>query len=427
MVQATGPRRRARGRVETLPSGALRVKVYTGYDPISGRRNYLTETVPAGKDAPSLAEKARTRLLNQVDERRNPSTKATLNQLLDRWLEVLDVESSTRRAYNSYIEGHIRPVLGHIQVARLDVEALESFYAMLRKCRLRCRGKRFIEHRTAREHSCDERCRPHKCKGLADSTIRQIHWILSGALAKAVRWKWIAINPTESTDKPDLPHPDPNPPTTEEAAQLLNEAWKDLDWGTLVWLAMTTGARRGELCGLRWSEVELDKAVLTYRQGVVEDGSGLREKDTKSHQQRRIALDPDTVTILREHKARRKERLKAAGTRFDAKSFVFSLTPDGGQPLKPGTVTQRYSRMATRLGMDTHIHALRHYSATELIAAGVDIRTVAGRLGHSGGGATTLRVYAAWLSESDQRAAIALGQRMPRPERLTEPASAAER
>jgi hypothetical protein len=76
-------------------------------------------------------------------------------------------------------------------------------------------------------------------------------------------------------------------------------------------------------------------------------------------------------------------------------------------------VTQRYSRLAARLGINSTLHALRHYSATELIAAGVDVRTVAGRLGHGGGGTTTLRVYTAWLSESDQRAASTLSARMP--------------
>jgi len=91
MAQSAGPRRRGRGRVEALPSGALRVKVYSGYDPVTGRRHYLTETVAAGHDAAKLAEKARTRLLGQVDERRNPRTKATVSQLLDKWLEVLDV------------------------------------------------------------------------------------------------------------------------------------------------------------------------------------------------------------------------------------------------------------------------------------------------------------------------------------------------
>jgi hypothetical protein len=66
-------------------------------------------------------------------------------------------------------------------------------------------------------------------------------------------------------------------------------------------------------------------------------------------------------------------------------------------------VTHRYGRMCAALGLDSHLHALRHYSATELLAAGVDLRTVAGRLGHGGGGATTLRVYAAWVGAADER------------------------
>jgi integrase len=72
--------------------------------------------------------------------------------------------------------------------------------------------------------------------------------------------------------------------------------------------------------------------------------------------------------------------------------------------------------MCAALGIDSHLHALRHYSATELISAGVDVRTVAGRLGHGGGGVTTLRVYAAWVAESDKRAADILGSRMSRPD-----------
>lgn len=71
----------------------------------------------------------------------------------------------------------------------------------------------------------------------------------------------------------------------------------------------------------------------------------------------------------------------------------------------PASVTQRYDRMVQRLGIETTLHKLRHYSATELLRAGVDVRTIAGRLGHDGGGATTLRVYAVWSSEADQRAA----------------------
>jgi hypothetical protein len=94
---------------------------------------------------------------------------------------------------------------------------------------------------------------------------------------------------------------------------------------------------------------------------------------------------------------------------------MFSRSPDGSTWLKPDSVSQRYERMCARLGWDMNIHQLRHYSATELISAGVDVRTVAGRLGHGGGGVTTLRVYSAWVPEADKRAAGTLAERLPAP------------
>ena len=87
VASASRGRSRTRGEVEQLPSGSLRVRVYAGIDPVSKKKHYLVETVPAGPSAARDAERVRTRLLNQVDERRNPRTKATVNQLLDRWLE----------------------------------------------------------------------------------------------------------------------------------------------------------------------------------------------------------------------------------------------------------------------------------------------------------------------------------------------------
>jgi hypothetical protein len=108
-----------------------------------------------------------------------------------------------------------------------------------------------------------------------------------------------------------------------------------------------------------------------------------------------------------------RNRLDALGFRLPVESRMFSLDPDGGTWLKPDSVTQRYRRMCARFGWDMHLHQLRHYSATELIAAGVDVRTVAGRLGHGGGGTTTLKIYSAWRSEADQRAAGALVAGMP--------------
>ena len=396
---------RSRGTIDELPSGALRVRVSAGVDPISKRRLYLTELVAAGPKARRTAERIRTRLLSQVDERRSPRTRATVDQLLDKWLKVLDVDPSTRRTYEGYIRKHIRPLLGSLSLTRVDVETLDSFYSELRRCRDHCDGRR----------SNALESKSHVCRGLANSTIRQIHWIISGALDRAVVWQWIAVNPAERANKPSLPHPDPKPPTAAEAARLVERASsRDLDWGALVWVHMTTGARRGEVCGLQWKHVDLETATITIRRTIYVDAQGrLQEKDTKTHQQRRVVLDAETAVVLRERRARAAAQTEALGSSLQPDCYVFSGDPESRVPTNPDSVTQRYKRMANSLKIDTTLKSLRHYSATELISAGVDVRTVAGRLGHGGGGATTLRVYTAWTSEADQRAARVVSGRMP--------------
>jgi integrase len=391
--------------------------VYAGIDPVSKRRHYLREVVPAGPRAAAEAEKAMRRLASQVDERRHPRTAASVDQLLDRHFELVSLERSTLATYQGYADKHIRPLIGHVKVGSLDADLFDSFYGELRRCREHCDRTKFVEHRTAVEHTCDDRCRLHQCEPLGASTVRQIHFILSGALKRAVRWRWIATNPISQAEPPAAPKPNPQPPTAEEAARILAEAWADPDWGTLVWLAMTTGVRRGELCGIRWRHLDLQGGVLRLNRSIGQRSAQLWEKDTKTHQQRRIAIDPETVRLLVEHRQRCAVRAAAAHMALRDDAFVFSLVPDGSAHLQPNYVSQRYGKLVKRLGIETSIHKLRHYSATELIAAGVDVRTVAGRLGHGGGGTTTLRTYAAWVSESDQRAATNLATRMPtRPE-----------
>lgn len=133
-------RKRPRGEVEKLPSGALRVKVYAGEDPLTGRRHFLRETVPPGPGAAREAERVRARLLNQADEGRNPRTAATVNQLMDRYLEVLEVDATTRTSYEGYIRNHVRPLLGKLRLSKLSGETLDSFYSILRTCRATARG-----------------------------------------------------------------------------------------------------------------------------------------------------------------------------------------------------------------------------------------------------------------------------------------------
>jgi integrase len=437
MGEQSRPRKRQRGSIRSLPSGSLQVRVFAGTDPVTKRDLYLTEVIPPGPRQDREAEQARTRLLNQVDEKRNPKTRATVDQLITKYFAVIDVDVQTRRGYRSKYETHIKPLIGTVPLTRLDVEVLDSFYAQLRTCRDHCRGRNYIRHRTDRPHTCDEHegnrcprnnpegcrrcrrmCKPHVCKGLADSTIRQIHWILSGALDRAVVWKYISVNPAEHADKPGLPAPNPQPPSAAEAAQLVLAAWEeDPDWGALLWIKTTTGSRRGEMLGLRRSDRERrpdgPSALKIARSIFVDDDGQLAEKDTKTHQQRRVVLDPDSDAVLDEAEGRARQRTAQGGLEFNPDGYIFSPLPDGSIPWHPDTVSKRYAKLAKRLGIDTSLKNLRHYNATELIMADVNVRTVAGRLGHAGGGTTTLRVYTAWSSEADQRAAGVITTRMP--------------
>ena len=407
-------KRRRKGSIQTLPSGALRVSVYAGIDPVTKRRHYLKETIPAA--TPKIrdeADKVMRRLQVQVDERRQSRTSATVGELVTRHLELARLEETTARGYRGHVKNHILPLIGDTKVGAVDADVLDSFYAELLRCRLHCDRKPFIEHRTTRPHDCDATCRPHVCKPLSASSVRQIHFILSGAFKRAVRWKWVATNPIKTGEPPAAPHPNPNPPTAAEAARIVTESFRDLTWGALVWLAMTTGARRGELCALCWKKLDLDVGTVVIDCSIAQLAGKTWVKSTKTHQQRRLTLDAETVAILRELRAVAEARADGIGVKLSPDAYVFSRVPDSSTYRLPDSVSQRYTKTAARLGIHTHLHALRHYSATELISSGVDIRTVAGRLGHSGGGTTTLRVYTAFVSEADQRASEALRQRMP--------------
>jgi hypothetical protein len=167
MAGASRRRQRARGGIDELPSGSLRVSVYAGIDSVTKRRHYLREVVPPGPSAWAEAEKAVRRLANQVDERRHPKTSATVDQLLDQHFELLTLEGSTMDTYVRYADKHIRPFIGRSSVGSLDAGVFDSLYAELRRCRDHCDRSAYVEHRTDRAHECDTRCRPHVCTPLS--------------------------------------------------------------------------------------------------------------------------------------------------------------------------------------------------------------------------------------------------------------------
>jgi DNA-binding transcriptional regulator YhcF (GntR family) len=144
-------------------------------------------------------------------------------------------------------------------------------------------------------HDCARAgCQPHRCRPMSAKTIRQIHAILSGTFAAAVRWEWIDRNPAGSAKLPKAPHRSPTSPTPGTVAAVIAAArYQQLDLlAVYVWLAAVTGARRGELCGLQWADVDLDAGLVHIAFSyLVRAGQKLR-KDTKTHQERTLAIGP---------------------------------------------------------------------------------------------------------------------------------------
>jgi integrase len=252
------------------------------------------------------------------------------------------------------------------------------------------------------------------------STIHGIHGILSGAFAMAQRWEWLDRNPAESAKPPAVNTRKSIPATPpEDVAKVITEARAhSAALGLYLWLVVITGQRRGELCGLQIRDIDLDQGLIHVAFNyVVKAGKKIR-KDTKTHQDRWLAIDPDTCALIANYLAETRAALAAVGAELTATSYLFSNDPGHTRPWNPDWVTHKVAAAADAARIDLDIKGGRHYTASQLLAAGFDRRNTAARLGHSGGGATTLRHYADPVPEADRRAATYLS-------RLTSNAAAA--
>jgi integrase len=170
-----------------------------------------------------------------------------------------------------------------------------------------------------------------------------------------------------------------------EAVRAIVAAAEDRDprLAPLLMLGALTGMRRGELCALRWSDADLDRGELDVSRNVVVAVGGLAEKSTKTDRFRRVALDEVAVLVLRTHRANVNRWAGEAGAIVPDNAYVFSPYVDESRPFRPDNVTSFFIRVRDSLDLDNiRLHDLRHFTATQLIGAGVDVRTVAGRLGH---------------------------------------------
>jgi integrase len=318
----------------------------------------------------------------------------TLNDLVQEWWGSRPrLAATTKLNYKDNLDNHILPLLGARKVVELRPRLVGAFLRDL----------------TGR-------------KGLAPATVRKVRTVLSAVMSYAAAMEYVESNPVMKVAPPELPPSDRVAPTIEETALLLLAAEEcDEDFLAFLWLAAEGGGRRGETLALRWKDVDFDRGTITIVRTLSagEDGVHIRHT-TKTGRGRTIAISKVSLGHVRSLRERVEARMaEAAGA-------LVSVDPDGlvfsggqgsrrnlldGKPWQPTSTSRRFAQLKAKAGVRAEIdlHGLRHTMITELLAAGVDPRTVMGRAGHSSE-ATTMTVYAKVRPVVDAAAAELWGQ-----------------
>jgi integrase len=370
-----------RGSLREKQPGRWELRVPLAPDPVSGDRRQRSVSYRGTK---RQAERELVRLIAEADTGRDAGTRATLNVLLEQWWEhkVGRLSPTTAREYKRLLDKRIRLDLGKRRIDSLTAADLDGYYL-----RLQQQGR------------------------LSPSSVRQVHAVLSGALGQAVKWRWLSANPARDATLPAARKAEIDPPSPAKVRVLLRLAEEhSMEFGMLLRLSALLGTRRGELCGLRWTDINLDTRTIVVRTGIVDVAGHIIEKDTKTHSIRPISIDAGTANLLIAYRKRVDDRATLCGVEVDHQAFVLSEWPDGTKPYRPDKATATFRALRAQAGLETaRLHDLRHFVATQMIGAGHDIRTVAGRLGHANP-STTLNVYSAFLKEKDRAAADDLGR-----------------
>ena len=214
-------------------------------------------------------------------------------------------------------------------------------------------------------------CRPHVCHPMKASTIHGIHSILSGAFAAAQRWEWTDRNPTMSAKPPTTIRRSIPATSPDDVAEVIAEVGeRSVALGLYLWLVVVTGVRRGELCGLQLSDIDLDRGLVHVAFNYVVRGGQRVRKDTKTHQDRWLAIDPDTCALIASYLDEIRTELATVGVELGDDAYLFSNDPAHARPWNPNWVTHQIAAAADAAEVKLDIKGGRHCTASQLLAGG---------------------------------------------------------
>ena len=241
--------------------------------------------------------------------------------------------------------------------------------------------------------------------GWTVNRVRRLHAVLSSAWTMARRYEWATVNPFTAAKRPSEPKRQMDPPTVDQVVRFLEAV--DGSFGLFIEIAAATGARRGEVCALQWGDIQPDSIVIRRSITQVPGELVITDGKTGSKGHRVVAITGELADTIKQHRRQQVELALAAG--LSAPVWLFSHDA-GVTPWRPDYVSREFRRLRDRLELPDHIrlHDLRHFVATQLLAAGIPLKTVSERLGHRQVSTTSDR-YGHWVPAADRAAADAIG------------------
>lgn len=363
----------AQGHIRKRGENTYQIIYPLGRGP-DGKKKYGSETI---KGTLKDAQVRRAQIIAGLDSGDFVhSGKGTIGDYLLRWLAEIksSIRPKTYRSYEQITRLYLIPHIGAIQLGKLSPLHVQAMY------------RKLLE-----EGRAGKTATGNAGEGLSPTTVRVIHRTLKSALAKAVEWGLIAKSPADRVEQPAKVTKDPKTLTPEEAVRFL-EATKPTGRYSLYLAALTTGMRQGELLGLRWSDVNLEKGIATVTQQLISAGEEpvFGEPKTK-HGNRIVILSKNLVKALAEDWSNEAAARHLPGSTCGKYDLVWHVV--NGNPISARNLDRQFKSVLQKSGCpDIRFHDLRHTHATMLLESGVHPKIVQERLGHSDI-AVTLNTY----------------------------------